>query len=174
MPIEGKEQHEQARDHGHGTRNVGQHVRKQRLGRGGAAVNDAAQLAGSVRVEVAERQLEQVLARGLADVGRAAKRRQMRAHKTREVDHDARQGKAYGPPAVNRDVRSLAPVGRRGDEVASHKPDTYVGAETQELRHRRQPHPQVREELPIASVRKQLADAPTFLFLLLLSHANPF
>ena len=170
-PVEGNEKHKQARHHGHGTRDVGEHVCEQGFGRCGAAVHDAAQLAGGVRVEVAERQLEQVLACGLADVGRAAKRRQMRAHKTGEVDHNACQGKAHCPPPVRCDARSIAPVGGHGDEISSHEPDAHVGTEAQKLRHRREPHPQIREEPAIAGVCKQLADAAALFFS---SHADSF
>ncbi len=79
-PIEREKQHEQAHDHGGGAGDIGQHVREQSLGGGGASVYDTAQLTGGVRVKVAKRQLKQVLACILADIGRAAKRRQVRAH----------------------------------------------------------------------------------------------
>ena len=171
-PIKGKEQHEQACNHSCSARDVGQHVREQRLGRSSAPVHDAAQLTGGARIEVAERQLEQMPTCGLANIGGAAERRQVRAHEAREVNDDARQGKAYSPPAVRRDACSLAPVRGHGDEVARYEPNAHVGSKAQKLRHRREPHPQVREAFAITRVRKQLAHAPCFLFLL--SHADSF
>ena len=171
-PIEGTKKHEQTHDHGHGARDVGQHVCEQGLGRGGAPVHDAAELARGVGVEVAERQFEQVIARSFADVGRAAERRQVRAHETSEVDNYARQRESHGPPAVGRNAHGRVPIRGHGNEVSRHEPDAHVGPEAQELRRRRQPHPEVREPFAVTGVREQLADASALL--LLLSHAYPF
>ena len=142
--AEGKKQNEQAHNHGGSTRDIGQHVGKQRLGRSCAAVNDTPQLAGGMCVKVAERQLKQVIARGLADIGRTAKRGQVRAHEPRKIDNDACQGKAHGPPAIHRDTGGFAPVGRHGDKVARDKPNAHVRAKTQQLRERRERHAQIR------------------------------
>lgn len=91
----GRKQHEQAHDHGGGAGDIGQHVREQGLGGGGTSVYNTAQLTGGVRVKVVERQLKQVLARSLADIGRAAKRRQVRAHEPHEISYDACQRKPH-------------------------------------------------------------------------------
>ena len=74
------------------------------------SVYDTAQLTGGVRVKVAERQLKQMLARSLADIGRAAKRGQVCAHEPHEINHDAHQGKTDGPPTIHRDIAGFAPV----------------------------------------------------------------
>ena len=105
---------------------------------------DTAQLTGGVRVKVAERQLEQMLTRGLADIGCAAKRGQVRAHESHKIDHNARQGKAHSPPTIHRDIGGLAPVGRHGDKISRNKPDAHVRAKAQQLRERREGHAQIR------------------------------
>ena len=143
-PIEGEKQHEQAHDHGGGAGDIGQHVREQGLGGGGASVYNTAQLTGGVRVKVAKRQLKQVLARSLADIGRAAKRRQVRAHEPHEINYDACQGKTHGPPAIHRDVAGFAPVRCHGDQIARDKPNAHVRAKAQQLRERRERHAQIR------------------------------
>ena len=117
---------------------------EQRLGGGGTAVYDTAQLTGGVRVKVAERQLKQMLARSLADIGCAAKRGQVRAHESHEIDHDACQGKTNSPPTIHRDVGGLPPVGRHGNKVSRNKPDAHVRAKAQQLRERREGHAQIR------------------------------
>ena len=117
---------------------------EQSLGGGGAPVYNAAQLAGGMRVEVAERQLKQVLARSLADIGRAAKRGQMRAHEPHEISYDACQGKTNGPPAIHRDIGGFAPVRCHGDQIARDKPNAHVRAKAQQLRERRERHAQIR------------------------------
>ena len=119
-------------------------MREQGLGGGGASVYDTAQLTGGVCVKVAKRQLKQVLARSLADIGRAAKRRQVRAHESHEIDHDARQGKTHGPPAIRRDVAGFAPVRCHGDQIARDKPNAHERAKAQQLRERRESHAQIR------------------------------
>ena len=48
----------------------------------------------------------------LADVGRRAKRRQMRAHQSRKIQQDAAHRKAKGHPAITRDALRLHPVRR--------------------------------------------------------------
>ena len=143
-PIEREKQHEQARDHGGGACDIGQHVCEQSLGGGGASVYNTAQLTGGVRVKVAKRQLKQVIARSLADIGRTAKRRQVRAHEPHEISYDACQGKTHGPPAIHRDVSGFAPVGRHGDQIACDKPNAHVRAKAQQLRERRERHAQIR------------------------------
>ena len=142
-PIEGEKQHEQAHDHGGGAGDIGQHVCEQRLGGGGASVYDTAQLTGGVCVKVAKRQLKQVLARSLANIGRAAKRRQVRAHEPHEIDHDACQRKPHGPPAIRRDAAGFAPVRCHGDQIARDKPNAHVRAKAQQLRERREGHAQI-------------------------------
>ena len=119
-------------------------MREQGLGGGGASVYNTAQLTGGVRVKVAERQLKQVLARSLADIGRAAKRRQVRAHEPHEISYDACQRKPHGPPAIHRDVAGFAPVRCHGDQVASDKPNAHVRAKAQQLRERRERPAQIR------------------------------
>ena len=143
-PIEGEKQYEQAHDHGGGACDIGQHVCEQSLGGGGTSVYNTTQLTGGVRVKVAKRQLKQVLARSLADIGRTAKRRQVRAHEPHEINYDACQGKTHGPPTVHRDVSSFAPVGRHGDQIARDKPNAHVRAKAQQLRERRERHAQIR------------------------------
>ena len=119
-------------------------MREQRLGGGGAAVDDTAQLTGGVRVKVSERQLKQMLARSLADIGRAAKRGQVRAHESHEINHNARQGKAHSPPAIRRDAAGFAPVRCHGDQIARDKPNAHERAKAQQLRERREGHAQIR------------------------------
>ena len=143
-PIECEKQHEQTCDHGGGAGDIGQHVREQGLGGGGASVYNTTQLTGGVRVKVAKRQLKQVLARSLADIGRAAKRRQVRAHEACEIHYDACQGKTHGPPAIHRDIGGFAPVRRHSDQVSCDKPDAHVRAKAQQLRERRERHAQIR------------------------------
>ena len=143
-PIEGEKQHEQAHDHGDGACDIGQHVCEQSLGGGGTPVYNTTQLTGGVRVKVAKRQFKQVLARSLADIGRAAKRRQVRAHEACEIHYDACQRKPHGPPAIHRDVAGFAPVRCHGDQVASDKPNAHVRAKAQQLRERRERHAQIR------------------------------
>ena len=117
---------------------------EQSLGGGGASVYNTTQLAGGMRVKVAKRQLKQVLARSLANIGRAAKRGQVRAHESHEIDHDARQRKTHGPPAIHRDVSGFAPVRCHGDQIARDKPNAHVRAKAQQLRERRERHAQIR------------------------------
>ena len=143
-PIEGEKQHEQAHDHGGGACDIGQHVCEQSLCGSGASVYDTAQLTGGVCVKVAERQLKQMLTRSLADIGCAAKRGQVRAHESHEIDHDACQGKTNSPPTIHCDVGGLAPVGRHGNQVSRNKPDAHVRAKAQQLRERREGHAQIR------------------------------
>ena len=143
-PIEGEKQYEQAHDHGGGACDIGQHVCEQSLGGGGTSVYNTTQLTGGVRVKVAKRQLKQVLARSLADIGRTAKRGQMRAHEPHEISYDACQGKTHGPPAIHRDVAGFAPVRRHGDQIARDKPNAHVRAKAQQLRERRERHAQIR------------------------------
>ena len=143
-PIEGEKQYEQAHDHGGGTCDIGQHVCEQSLGGGGASVYNTTQLTGGVRVKVAERQLKQVLARSLADIGRAAKRGQVRAHEPHEINYDACQGKTHCPPAIHRDIGGFAPVRCHGDQIARDKPNAHVRAKAQQLRERRERHAQIR------------------------------
>ena len=143
-PIQGEKQHEQTCDHGGGARDIGQHVCEQGLGGGGASVYNTAQLTGGVRVKVAKRQLKQVLARSLADIGRAAKRRQVRAHEPNEINYDACQGKTHGPPAIHRDIGGFAPVRHHSDKVSRDKPNAHVRAKAQQLRERRERHAQIR------------------------------
>ena len=143
-PIESKKQHEQAHDHGGGACDIGQHVCEQSLGGGGASVYNTTQLSGGMRVKVAKWQLKQVLARSLADIGRAAKRRQVRAHEPHEISYDACQGKAHGPPAIHRDVAGFTPVRCHGDQIARDKPNAHVRAKAQQLRERRKHHAQIR------------------------------
>ena len=143
-PIEREKQHEQTCDHGSGACDIGQHVREQGLGGGGASVYNSAQLTGGMRVKVAKRQLKQVLARSLANIGRTAKRRQVRAHEPHEIHYDACQGKTNGPPAIHRDIGGFAPVRRHSDKVSRDKPDAHVRAKAQQLRERRERHAQIR------------------------------
>ena len=143
-PIECEKQHEQAHDHGGGAGDIGQHVREQGLGGGSTSVYNTAQLTGGVHVKVAKRQLKQVFARNLADIGRAAKRRQVRAHEPHEIHYDACQGKTHGPPAIHRDIGGFAPVRRHSDKVSRDKPDAHVRAKAQQLRERRERHAQIR------------------------------
>ena len=117
---------------------------EQSLGGGGTSVYNTTQLTGGVRVKVAKRQLKQVLARSLADIGRTAKRGQMRAHEPHEISYDACQGKTHGPPAIHRDVAGFAPVRRHGDQIARDKPNAHVRAKAQQLRERRERHAQIR------------------------------
>ena len=157
-PVEREEQREHADDHGDRSRRVGQLMREQPFRLRRAAVNHAPQRARGVRVEVAERRAHQMLGRLFAHVRRAAERRQVRAHESREVQQDGRRRKAERPPPVGSDARGRAPVGRDRDEVASHKPDAHIRAEPHDHRERREHATQIRERLARPGEVKQPRD----------------
>ena len=161
-PIEGEQQREHADHHGDRARRIGQHVREQRFGAGGAAVDHAAQLSGGVAVEKAERQAHEVLGGLLAHVRCRAERRQMRAHEREEVGRDRSDCAADSPPAVRGDPLRSLPIRCDFDEIARDKPDAHVGHEAEQLRYSADRQADVRERFSAACEVEELGDVVTF------------
>ena len=68
----------------------------------------------------------------LADVGCRAEGRQMGTHQGGKIDHNAAQRKSKRQPAVLGDILRLRPVGRHGNQIPGHQPDTDVGGHAQQ------------------------------------------
>ena len=154
-PVKHKHQHQHGDEEHNGAHDVGQVVRQQRLGVRRRRVQPPTDETGGVRVKIAQRRFHHMRHAPLADVGRRAERRQMRAHQSREVDCDAAHRKGKGHPAVAADALRRHPIRRHGDEVARRQPDTDVRREAHQHGHRRQAQPQKGQALAAPRVIQQ-------------------
>ena len=154
-PVKHEHQHQHGDEEHDGAHDVGQVVRQQRLGLRRRRIQPPTDETGGVRVKIAQRRFHHMRHTPLADVGRRAERRQMRAHQPREVDSDAAHGKGKGQPAVAGHTLRRRPIRRHGDEVARRQPDADIRREAHQHGHCRQAQPQKGQALAAPRVIQQ-------------------
>lgn len=135
-PVKDEHQRQHGDEKDDCAHNIREVVGKQRFSVGGRRVKPAADQAGGVGVEEAERGPHHVGDALLADVGRRAERRKMGAHQAREIDHNAAYRKGERQPPVLGDVLRLRPRRRDGDQVPGREPDADVRRHAQQHGHR--------------------------------------